>query len=99
MQVQVHSIHFDADQKLVDFINEKIGKLSTFHDHIISGEVFLRLDKSDVNENKIAEIKLAVPGKDLFAKRQCRTFEEATDDAVEALRRQIKKQREKARAH
>ncbi len=99
MQVQVHSIHFDADQKLVDFINEKVAKLSTFHDHIISSEVFLRLEKSDVNENKIAEIKLAVPGKDLFAKRQCRTFEEATDDAVEALRRQIKKQREKARMH
>lgn len=99
MQIQVHSIHFDADQKLVDFINEKISKLSTFHDHIISSEVFLRLEKSDVNENKIAEIKLAVPGKDLFAKRQCRTFEEATDDAVEALRRQIKKQREKARVY
>ncbi len=99
MQIQVHSIHFDADQKLIDFIREKISKLGTFHDSIISGEVFLRLEKSDVNENKVAEIKLLVPGKDLFAKRQCRTFEEATDDAVEALRRQIKKQREKARAH
>ena len=91
MQVQVHSIHFDADQKLVDFINEKVSKLGTFHDHIISSEVFLRLEKSDVNENKVAEIKLAVPGKDLFAKRQIRTFEEATDGAVESLRRQFKK--------
>ncbi len=99
MQVQVHSIHFDADQKLVDFIQEKIAKLGTFHDHIISSEVFLRLEKSDVNENKIAEIKLMVPGKDMFAKRQSRTFEEATDEAVEALRRQIMKQRDKARAY
>ena len=99
MQVQVHSIHFDADQKLIDFINEKLNKLTTFHDNIIGGEVYLRLDKSDVNENKITEIKLLVPGKDLFAKRQCRTFEEATDDAIEALRRQIRKQRDKARAH
>ncbi|MCH2199337.1 MAG: ribosome-associated translation inhibitor RaiA [Flavobacteriales bacterium] len=99
MQVQVHSIHFDADQKLITFINEKLQKLTTFHDQIIGGEVFLRLEKSDVNENKVAEIKLHVPGKDLFAKRQCRTFEEATDDAVEALRRQIRKQRDKARSH
>jgi putative sigma-54 modulation protein len=99
MQVQVHSIHFDADQKLIAFINEKLDKLTTFHDQIIAAEVFLRLDKSDSNENKITEIKLMVPGKDLFAKRQCKSFEEATDESVEALRRQIRKQRDKARAY
>lgn len=99
MQVQVHSIHFDADQKLIAFIQEKISKLTLFHDEIIGGEVFLRLDKADNKENKVTEIKLLVPGKDLFAKRQCKSFEEATDDAVEALRRQIKKQRDKSREH
>ncbi|MDG1159304.1 MAG: ribosome-associated translation inhibitor RaiA [Flavobacteriales bacterium] len=99
MQLQVHSIHFDADQKLINFIQEKVDKLTQFHDQIISGEVFLRLDNSDKNENKVAEIKLLVPGKDLFARRQCKSFEEATDDAVEALRRQIKKHKEKMRAH
>jgi putative sigma-54 modulation protein len=91
MQLQVQSIHFDADRKLIHFIEEKLSKLTQFHDRIISSEVFLRLDKSDVNENKIAEIKLSIPGKDLFARKQCRTFEEATDTAVEALRRQIDK--------
>jgi putative sigma-54 modulation protein len=95
MQIQVQSIHFDADVKLIRFIEEKLSKLTTFHDRIISGQVFLRLDKSDVNENKIAEIKLSVPGKELFASKQCRTFEEATDTAVEALRRQIGKHKEK----
>ncbi len=99
MQLQVHSIHFDADQKLIDFIQEKIDKLSLFHDQIIGGEVFLRLENSDTNENKVAEIKLLVPGKDLFARRQCKSFEEATDVAVEALRRQIKKHKEKMRAY
>ena len=95
MQVKVHSIHFDADQKLIDFIEEKIGKLGVFDEKIISGEVFLRLEKSDVNENKVTEIKLAVPGKDLFAKKQSKSFEESTDDAVEALRRQILKNKPK----
>ena len=97
MQVQVQSIHFDADIKLIQFIEEKLGKLSTFHDRIIKGEVFLRLDKSDVNENKIAEIKLSIPGNDLFAKKQSKSFEEATDEAVEALRRQIEKHRTRTR--
>ena len=96
MQIQVQSIHFDADRKLIQFIEEKLSKLTTFHDRIVSGQVFLRLDKSDINENKIAEIKLSIPGKDLFAKKQCKSFEEATDDAVEALRRQINKHKTKA---
>ncbi len=95
MQVKVQSIHFDADEKLIEFVQERLQKLTTFHDRIIRGEVFLRLDKSDVNENKIAEVKLSIPGKDLFAKKQCKTFEEATDDAVDALKKQINKHREK----
>lgn len=99
MQIQVHSIHFDADQKLITFIQDKIDKLTTFHDHILSGEVFLRIENADNKENKVTEIKLNVPGKELFAKRNSRTFEAATDDAVEALRRQILKQRDKQRAH
>jgi putative sigma-54 modulation protein len=96
MQVQVQSIHFDADVKLVSFIEEKISKLTTFHDRIIKGEVFLRIDKSDVNENKVAEIRLIIPGKELFARKQCKSFEEATDVAVDALRKQIDKHKTKS---
>ena len=99
MRVKIQSIHFDADQKLLDFVELKVGKLNTYSNAIIDGEVYLRLDKSASHENKIAEIKLLVPGNDLFAKRQCKTFEEATDQAVEALRRQLKKQKEKAAVH
>jgi putative sigma-54 modulation protein len=95
MQVQVQSIHFDADQRLISFIEEKLSKLTQFHDRITFGEVFLRIDKSDVHENKIAEIKLSIPGKDLFARKQCRSFEEATDDAVDALKKQINKAKTK----
>ena len=61
------------------------------NDQIVSAEVYLRLDKDREKENKITEIKLHVPGKDLFAKKQCKSFEEATNVAVEALRRQIMK--------
>ena len=93
MQINIHSIHFDADQKLLDLINEKLMKLTQFDDSIISAEVFLRLDKSDVNQNKVAEIKLKVPGAELFAKKQCKTFEEAVDVTVEALRKQILKEK------
>ena len=98
MKVKIQSIHFDADAKLLSFVEGKVGKLNTYSNAIINSEVFLKLDKSSTLENKVAEIRLMVPGNDLFAKRQCRTFEEATDQVVEALRRQLKKQKEKSMA-
>lgn len=98
MKLQMHSIKFDADTKLLDFIQKKADKLDTFYDRIIDGEVFLRLEKDDSRENKIVEIKLNLPGEQLFAKTKSKSFEAAADDAVEALRRQIKKFKEKQAA-
>jgi putative sigma-54 modulation protein len=96
MRLQVHSIHFDADRKLVDFIQRKVDKLETFYDRVVDGEVFLRLNNTGV-ENKTVEIKVKVPGSQLFAKEQARSFEAATDLATEALRNQIKKYKERQR--
>ncbi|MCG8573955.1 MAG: ribosome-associated translation inhibitor RaiA [Flavobacteriales bacterium] len=96
MDLQVNSVHFDADTKLVHFVNDKVHKLETYFDHIISGQVFLRLDKSSDTLNKVAEIKISIPGKELFAKKQCKSFEEATDLACEALRKQVAKYKEKS---
>ena len=90
MKLQVHSIHFDADQKLIDFIQQRVDKLHTFYDRLVDGEVFLRLNNEGI-ENKTVEIKLTVPGKKLFAKEQARSFEAAADLATEALRNQLKK--------
>jgi putative sigma-54 modulation protein len=95
MKLQMHSIRFDADQKLLDFIQKKADKLETFYDRIIDGEVFLRLEKDNSQENKIVEIKINLPGNQIFAKEKSRTFEAAVDLAIEALRRQIKKHKDK----
>jgi putative sigma-54 modulation protein len=95
MKVKVSALHFDADQALIDFTSERVNKLETFYDKIIEGEVIFKVDKSDSKENKVAEIKLNIPGKDLFAKKQCKSFEEAVDQTVEALRRQLRKQKTK----
>tara|TARA_B100000780_G_scaffold169334_1_gene118496 strand:- start:556 stop:840 length:285 start_codon:yes stop_codon:yes gene_type:complete len=91
MQVQINSIHFDADKALLSFLESKLQKLTIFNDTIISGEVFLRIEKGDGKENKLVEIKLHMPGKELFAKRNAASFESAADTVIEALRRQIAK--------
>ena len=90
MKLQVHSIHFDADIKLIDFIQKKLNKLETFYDRLVDGEVFLRLNNEGI-ENKTVEIKLRVPGNQLFAVEKARSFEAATDLAADALRIQLTK--------
>ncbi|MFL5762336.1 MAG: ribosome hibernation-promoting factor, HPF/YfiA family [Bacteroidia bacterium] len=95
MTVQIQSVHFDADKKLLSFIEERIDKLTQFHDGIISSAVTLRLDKSDSAANKIAEIKVHVKGGDLFAKKQCKSFEEAIDTSIDALKAQVLKKKDK----
>jgi putative sigma-54 modulation protein len=95
MNIKISSIHFKADQKLEDFIQERIQKLSTIYDGLIGSEVTLKIDKDSKTENKVSEIKLMIRGNDLFAKKQCKTFEEATDSAIDALRKQLTKHKEK----
>ena len=95
MTINIQSVHFTADKKLLDFITEKVEKLGTYYDGIISSEVTLRLDKSSTSDNKIAEIKMLCKGQEFFAKKQCESFEEATDLTCEALKTQIKKHKEK----
>lgn len=98
MRVNINSVHFKADKKLLTFINQRVEKLSQLFDGLIGSEVALKIDNNDGRDNKIAEIKLILPGSNLYAKKQGKSFEESTDLAVEALRRQLKKYKEKTRS-
>ncbi len=97
MNVQIHSVRFDADKKLIDFIHQKLGKLTLVGDEIVNAEVFLRLDNDVEKENKISEIRLELPGGPLFAKKQSKTFEESMDEAVDAIKKQITRHKQKKR--
>jgi putative sigma-54 modulation protein len=99
MKVQIQSIHFDADIKLTTFIEKKLEKLETFYDRILGAEVFLKLQNDDTKSNKIVNIKILIPGGDIFVQEQAETFEEATDNAYEILKRQLSKKKEKTTAH
>ena len=98
MKIRVQTIHFTADHKLLNFVQKKADKLDQFYDQIISGDVYLKLENVGDESNKISEIKLAIPGNDLFAKERCKSFEEATDKAIFSLRKQIEKRKEKLRS-
>ena len=100
MNIKINTVHFDADQKLEDFVGNKVIKLENLFDGIVSAEVFLTFDKSSKKhtENKNTKIVIDIPGGELFAEKQAKTFEEATDLTVEALKKQIKKYKDKLRS-
>ncbi|OFY50775.1 MAG: ribosomal subunit interface protein [Bacteroidetes bacterium GWF2_41_31] len=91
MKVNITSVHFKTDTKLENFIEKKVEKLSGLYEGVIGTEVTLKLDKTETRENKIAEIRMQIPGYDLYAKKQSKTFEEAADTAIDALKKQLEK--------
>ena len=98
MKVSVQSVNFNIDVELVKYIEKKVNNLEKFSDNIVDAEVFLKVEKSSAKENKISELKIRLPGNDLVAKKQNKTFEEAISLAVDAIKKQLLKRKEKVRA-
>lgn len=99
MKVNTQSVNFNADGKLLAFIQKRMDKLDLFYDKVIKSDVFLKVENTSDKENKIFEVKVSVPGDSLVVKKQCKTFEEGADMAVASLERQLKRKKEKLRAY
>jgi putative sigma-54 modulation protein len=99
MNVNIQTVRFDADAKLIEYINKKLQKLSTFHDRIINVKVFLKLDNVvHTIKDKIAEIRIHVPRHEFFVKATSKSFEASFDDAFDSIVNQIKRKKEKQAA-
>ena len=85
MNVQIQSVKFDADKRLVEFVNAKMAKLDRFAERSTGAEVILKLDKDHEKGNKFATITLHMPGEDMVAEHRARAFEEAIDEAIVRL--------------
>ncbi|MBE7639869.1 MULTISPECIES: ribosome hibernation-promoting factor, HPF/YfiA family [Salegentibacter] len=99
MKVNVQSVNFNADQKLIDFIQRKLDRLENYYDKVIYADVFLKVQNTSAKDNKVTEILLSVPGDDIMVKKTCKKFEECVDECVSSLQRQLIKRKEKLSAH
>ncbi len=95
MNMKMQSVGFKADKKLEAFINQKLSKLNKFDNNISDYTVTLNIENSDPKANKVVEVKVKVPGNELFAKKQSNSFEAAAELVAEALKVQILKNKEK----
>ncbi|MRI62883.1 ribosome-associated translation inhibitor RaiA [Ornithobacterium rhinotracheale] len=95
MKVNLQAVNFNAKDELVEFIEEKLGKLDQFYDQIVAADVFLKLDNNNSKENKIVEVRLQVPGDDIVVTKDGQTFEEVINLSVDTLKRLVIKKKEK----
>lgn len=99
MNVNIQTVRFDADSRLVEYVSRKLEKLNTFHDRIIKVSVYLKLDNVvHTIKDKIAEIRVHVPRQEFFVKSTSKSFETSFDDAFESIVNQIKRKKQKQAA-
>ncbi|SDR65544.1 ribosome-associated translation inhibitor RaiA [Gramella sp. MAR_2010_147] len=99
MKMNLQSVNFNADQKLIDFTQKKLDKLDTYFDKIIHADVYFKVQNTSGKDNKITEILLSVPGGDIMVKKTCNKFEACVDECVSSLQRQLIKKKEKMSSH
>jgi putative sigma-54 modulation protein len=98
MKIDMTAVHFDADQKLIAYIEKKTAKLEQFFDRIIDAQIFLKLENTGQVRDKIVELKLQVPGDTLIATEVSKTFEASTDAVIDNMKRQLNKHKERIQA-
>jgi putative sigma-54 modulation protein len=99
MDVKIQTVHFESDEKLLDFVRKKLEKINTFHDRITKVDVFLKLDNVvHTLKDKIVELRVHVPKRDFFVKASSKSFEESFDNAYLSLINQLKRQKQKQAA-
>ncbi len=99
MKVNVQTPNFAAKDELLEFVQNRLSKLEQFYDKIVFADVFLKVQKTSEKENKVVEVLLSIPGDELMVKKEAKTFEEAIDEVVNALERQLKKRKQKQKAY
>lgn len=97
MEIRIKSIHFDATEKLQEFINKKLEKLQKSYEDIQKVEVQLKVEKPAAALNKTTSLTVTAPGNTLFVEKTCDTFEEGVDLCLDAMKVQLTKFKEKQR--
>lgn len=99
MKVNVHAVNFTVDRKLVGYVQGRLDKLDKYYDRVVCSDVFFKVDNNNLKENKIAEVKISVPGDEFVVKKQCKSFEEAVEQAAGSMERLLMKRKQKIRAN
>ena len=93
MEIRVQSIKFNADQKLLDFVEKKFSRLEKFYEAVTSVDVALSLLPE--HENKNVKVQVSIPGSTIVVEKNAKTFEDAVVDCADILKEKLVKVKEK----
>ena len=93
MDIRVQSLKFDADQKLLDFVEKKFSRIEKFYDGITGEEVALSLLPD--HQNKNVKVQVSIPGNTIVVEKNAKTFEDAVVDCADILKEKLVKEKEK----
>ena len=93
MEINIKSLKFDADQKLIAFVEKKVAKLERFYEGI--REVNVTLTLLHEPDNKDCKLQIHIPGEELIIQRNAKTFEDAVPECADAMKEKLTRAREK----
>ena len=93
MEIRVQSIKFNADQKLLDFVEKKLSRIEKFNDAITGVDVALSLLPD--HQNKNVKIQVSIPGSTIVVEKNAKTFEDAVVDCADILKEKLVKVKER----
>lgn len=95
MNINVRTLHCQADERLVNYIYTKLKRLHKIYHRIEGIDVRLIEESKGSKANKVAEVQMHVPGGWLVDRKSSATFESAINASMETLRRQLARYKEK----
>ena len=93
MEIRIQSIKFNADVKLLDFVEKKFSRLEKFYDGITGVDVALSLLPE--HDNKNVKVQVGVPGNTIVIEKNAKTFEDAVVECADILKEKLVKEKEK----
>lgn len=99
MNVEIQFVHAVQNDTLEEQVREKLSKLEKKYEWITNAAVFFKTEKHPNEENYVCEIRLSVPGPQLFASSNETNFNTAINNTIQQLGIQLEKQKAKLVSH
>ncbi len=99
METIFQFVQLSKSDRLEEFTTEKLQKLENKYDFVIRAEVHFKKQEGQDPKGFICNIKLSLPGPQIFAESNENSFEAAAVESVRDLEKQLAKRKSQMKTH
>lgn len=99
MEIEIQFVDLKHSEITESQTREKLGKLQNKYSWITTASVFFKSEPHEGEKNHVCEIRLGVPGPQLFASEHDTSFEKALNGVYHQLESQLEKHKAKMHHH